>query len=302
MQGGNTLKSASRVEPRSIQFRAAFGAEAELLVRSRPPGGVDLPRGQREHMLLLSVGSPVDGSKVQSVLRTEDRRHDWNQCPQGHVTFVPAGFPFQWDWSYQSDSVHLTLLPSFLEGVSKALAKGDDSEQPILKPLFRVMDQELGELLRHLEREARDEFLGKDLVTSSLLTQIAVRIQRLCRSGEASWRPPVALRSLSAADRAHCTSLLERRLDERIPLAELAAEVGLSPYHFSRQFKKATGFPPHEYQLQLRVARARILLREAPARSIADLAVELGFSDESHFRRHFKRIVGLTPGRFRAQQ
>ena len=82
----------------------------------------------------------------------------------------------------------------------------------------------------------------------------------------------------------------------------LAATVGLSTYHFARSFRAALGVPPHEYQLQRRIERARQLLRTRPSLTVAAIAVELGFADESHFRRHFKRVVGLTPGRFRQQQ
>jgi AraC family transcriptional regulator len=93
--------------------------------------------------------------------------------------------------------------------------------------------------------------------------------------------------------------MMEDRLDENVSLAELAGELRLSPFHFARLFKEATGFPPHEYQLQLRVRRAQKLLLQTPRRTVAEIACELGFADESHLRRHFKRIVGMTPGQFR---
>ena len=59
---------------------------------------------------------------------------------------------------------------------------------------------------------------------------------------------------------------------------------------------RATGLPPHAYLLQTRILRAKALL--AHGRAITDAAYELGFVDQSHFHRHFKRIVGLTPGEF----
>ncbi len=92
------------------------------------------------------------------------------------------------------------------------------------------------------------------------------------------------------------------RLSDNISLTELADTFGLSPFHFSRVFKQATGFPPHEFQLRLRVEKARELLLARPRKTVAEIAATLGFADESHFRRHFRRVVGTTPGRFRAQQ
>jgi AraC family transcriptional regulator len=82
-------------------------------------------------------------------------------------------------------------------------------------------------------------------------------------------------------------------------LEEMAAMVGLSPYHFARQFKAASGLPPHQFLITRRVERAQQLLREKGNLSLAEVAIDVGFSDQSQFCFHFKRIVGATPGRFR---
>lgn len=301
MSSAAKAQSASHVDPTSIESRTSIGGGAELLVRHRPPGSVDLAHGQREHMLMCSVGSPVRGSAVRSVLRTANGCREWTSCPQGHVTFVPSGFPMKWDWSYESESVHLTMLPSFLEELVAGF-DGHDGERPQLKPLFRVLDHGMNSLLHQLRDEAAGDRLGKSLVTSSLLQLIATRIYRIGNSTPSSTgvnRDPVGF-SASACRRS--IEILSDRLDENISLSELASEFNLSPFHFARVFKRATGFPPHEYQLQLRITRARELLCRQPGKSIADIACELGFADESHFRRHFRRIVGTTPGQFRTQQ
>ncbi|MGD8921352.1 MAG: AraC family transcriptional regulator [Gammaproteobacteria bacterium] len=294
-------QSASSVDPTSIESRASFDVGAGLIVRRRPPGGVDLAYGQKEHMLMCSVGKPVDNNTVRSVLRTANGRREWRSCPQGHITFVPAGFPIEWDWTYKSDSIHVTMLPSFLASVGEEFEK-QDGECPKLRPHFRIMDDGLRSLLYHLREEANSESLGKDLVTSSLLRLIAARVYRLNGSSIRDLDAGQDACRFSAADSRKSIEILNDRLDEKISLAEFAAEFGLSPFHFARVFKRATGFPPHEYQLQLRVARAQELLRSDLGKTIAEIACELGFSDESHFRRHFRRIVGTTPGQFRQQQ
>jgi len=84
---------------------------------------------------------------------------------------------------------------------------------------------------------------------------------------------------------------------DTIRLATLATLSGLSPWHFLRSFKLATGLTPHAFHIQAKIRRAQQQLHNGvpPARVAADL----GFADQSHFIRHFRSYVGTTPGRFR---
>jgi AraC-like DNA-binding protein len=82
----------------------------------------------------------------------------------------------------------------------------------------------------------------------------------------------------------------------------MAAIVHLSPYHFARQFKAATGLPPHQYLTTRRVERAQQLLRADGELGLAEVALRVGFSDQSQFSLHFKRIVGVTPRQFRISE
>jgi AraC family transcriptional regulator len=79
----------------------------------------------------------------------------------------------------------------------------------------------------------------------------------------------------------------------------MAAVARLSAYHFARQFKRATGLPPHQYLILRRVERAKQPLQGGGDLSLAEVAAGAGFSDQSQFSRHFKRLVGVTPGQFR---
>jgi AraC family transcriptional regulator len=92
---------------------------------------------------------------------------------------------------------------------------------------------------------------------------------------------------------------IEEHLHGCPSLARMAAVVGLNPYHFARQFKAATGLPPHEYVIVRRVERAKQLLQAGADLSLAEVALRAGFSDQSKLSRHFKRLVGVTPGQFR---
>lgn len=78
-----------------------------------------------------------------------------------------------------------------------------------------------------------------------------------------------------------------------MPLHALADVAELSPYHFLRSFKAATGLPPHAYRLAGRVRMAKRLLSSGLAAS--DTAIACGFADQSHFIRHFRRFTGQTP-------
>ena len=79
----------------------------------------------------------------------------------------------------------------------------------------------------------------------------------------------------------------------------MAAVARLSPYHFTRQFKASTGLPPHQYFILRRIERAKQFLQGVGDLPLAEVAAQAGFSDQIQFSRHFKRLVGVTPGQFR---
>jgi len=89
---------------------------------------------------------------------------------------------------------------------------------------------------------------------------------------------------------------LEENFAASVSLEDLAALVNLSPFYLARVFSAEVGLPPHAYQTQVRVRRARDLLLRG--RSVTGAAHETGFADQSHLTRHFKRLVGVPPGRY----
>ncbi|KPI15432.1 transcriptional regulator, AraC family [Actinobacteria bacterium OV450] len=90
--------------------------------------------------------------------------------------------------------------------------------------------------------------------------------------------------------------LLDERVVAGLSLPEAAGLIQAHPAHLVRSFSAAFGIAPHQYLIARRVALARRLLLDG--RPAAEVAVAAGFHDQSHFTRHFKRIVGTTPGRF----
>lgn len=95
---------------------------------------------------------------------------------------------------------------------------------------------------------------------------------------------------------------IDRHMDERLTLDRLAREAHLSKYHFARIFRDETGVPPATYVRDARLRRAKELLDADTDRTLADIALDTGFYDQSHFTRNFKQAEGRTPGRFREER
>ncbi|MBR8741552.1 AraC family transcriptional regulator [Nocardiopsis sp. MG754419] len=133
---------------------------------------------------------------------------------------------------------------------------------------------------------------GERLTASSLARQgLAMLLrahgrERVPEPMELSARPEV----LRARD------LLSRDLATPPTLEELAAAVGLGPFALNRAFRARYGLPPHAYLNQLRVDRARALL--LTGRRVGEVAVEVGFADQPHLTRHFRRHLGVPPGAY----
>ena len=83
---------------------------------------------------------------------------------------------------------------------------------------------------------------------------------------------------------------------DNISMQQLANLVHLSPFYLARLFQKTVGLPPHAYQIQRRLLKAKSLIHQG--KKLSDVALDCGFSDQSHLSRHFKRLLGLAPGAY----
>ena len=92
---------------------------------------------------------------------------------------------------------------------------------------------------------------------------------------------------------------VREQLAEDISVEALSGLVELSPFHFSRVFKQATGMSPLQFVTRERIARAQQLIRET-SRSLIEIALEIGYTSPSHFAQVFRRVVGVTPTDFRS--
>ena len=140
--------------------------------------------------------------------------------------------------------------------------------------------------------------IGGQLLIDSLKTALTVHLLRhYCTTVP---RLSSYTDGRSSANLAIVTDYIQSHLHQDLTLLELSAIAQISPYHFLRLFKKSLGVTPHQYILQRRIDRAKELLQFTD-RSISDIAIQVGFCDQSHLTRWFKRSLGITPKQFRAR-
>ncbi len=94
---------------------------------------------------------------------------------------------------------------------------------------------------------------------------------------------------------------LESHIDRDIKLAEMAQIMNMSSSYFCRAFQQETGLSPHQFILQLRIQKAKQLLRQMPQMPIMDVAISCGFTNQSMLNKHFRKVVGITPTQYRKQ-
>ncbi|MBD2773967.1 helix-turn-helix domain-containing protein [Iningainema tapete] len=107
---------------------------------------------------------------------------------------------------------------------------------------------------------------------------------------------------LSSLQLRHIIEYLHYHLTEELSLIDLAAQINLSAYHFARLFKNSLGLSPHQYMLQNRVERAKKLITVSAHSNLTEIGLQVGFYDQAHFTKAFKRVVGVSPKAFSKQQ
>ena len=215
--------------------------------------------------------------------------------PVGAISLVPAGSPARWRWSGRRD-----LLAIYLESglVAQVAAEAFDLDPARLTvpPLDCVDLPHLRAAIEAVGAELTAGGAGGRLAAESLANVLAVHLirhvltPRRAARGRDGTLPRGRLRAV--------VEYIEEHLGAGPSLEQMAAVARLSAYHFARQFKATTGLPPHQFVIARRVERARELLQGGTDLCLAEVAADVGFSDQSQFSRHFKRALGVTPGQF----
>lgn len=182
----------------------------------------------------------------------------------------------------------LFIHPELVRRTSTEL-RGKDSGLPFFSTVV-ISEREV--IARYLELHFSFEHSSSKLEREArLLNLLASLIERFAEEGRVA---PASSAERRAVTRA-CDYLIEHHA-ENVSLETLAGMASLSPFHFNRLFSAQFGVPPHQFQTLLRIARVKALLREGW--SIPQAAMQAGFFDQSHLNRHFKRVVGVTPGQY----
>lgn len=165
------------------------------------------------------------------------------------------------------------------------IAPGADVDDPVMRGL-------IGALLPAFETPALASKLFLDHMGLALCTHMAVTY------GEAREVQPVRSGGLAVWQSRRATEIIDAGLDGDLQVADLARACNLSPSYFARAFKMSMGMTPHQWLNRRRIDKAMDLLR-ATHRPVAEVAMDCGFADQSHFTRVFSQIVGIPPGRWR---
>lgn len=217
----------------------------------------------------------------------------------GALFITMSGVPYQFRWtrlSVEPIEVVLCLLSVPLFERAVAETHGERAGDAHLRNASAVQDPALIALLAPLRAEL-DAQAPSALLIAGLGQALAVQLAR--RYMDVGAAPGEA--TLPAYKLRVVTSWMEHHLDQPFHLGALAAMAGISAFHFNRLFKRATGLPPSQYQIKLRIDAARRLLRETDT-SVVDVANMVGYSNPSHFAQLFRKHAGMSPSDYRRQR
>ncbi|WP_423822451.1 AraC family transcriptional regulator [Salinisphaera sp. SPP-AMP-43] len=156
---------------------------------------------------------------------------------------------------------------------------------------------------RHLLLAARPALSAQQGASALFIDQIAMALATHVAHtyGSMRTRPEVKTGALARWQERRARELIAANLAGNLTLADLASACELSIRHFTRAFRQSTGMSPHAWLLQLRVEKAKNLLATS-RHMLAEIALDCGFSDQSHMTRVFQRYLGVTPAEWRRLQ
>lgn len=217
-------------------------------------------------------------------------RDGWSETSSmpGDATILPPGTPSRWLVDGELDVVTLSFAPHLIEGASRP-DRFNRLRFAFADPLGTALTRQV---LSELYAPATDE---RDSYVGALVSALTAHILRGA-SGQGRADIP---NTFSSAHRLHgVMSMIRDHPEEEHALEQLSATAGLTPSHFCRVFRKATGSTPHQFVMKTRLDRARHLLMQSDL-SLAQIAESLGFKNQSHFTRAFRQHFEETPSDFR---
>lgn len=294
-----------RTSPRGLENYIAGRA----LVGGNDPAWADIfvqiysRNSFQEPILVPAVAEPLIVWVIagDAVVEERDLDGEWISNTVGADDFflTRSPTPYQMRWRSTGETpfqvMHLYLSVALFDRVANEMLGCGSA--PTLRDVSGEKDEQLSHILALIHRELAAEGKGSQVFIQGLAQSLVVHLIRDYTAGEAvanrqNALPGVKLRRVAAH--------LQDHLTEPLNLSKLAELAGMSEFHFSRMFKKATGLSPSRYFIRQRVARAQQLLQEGGA-SIIEIAMSVGYSSPSHFAQVFKRETGLPPSHYRRE-
>jgi AraC family transcriptional regulator len=251
------------------------------------PGEIKTPRLGFENQTLVGIIWTGNVKEVGGQRRSISSRNA--------VSISPVGVALQEQVSSGMEFTNLWLMPTLLSRVAREMELQDRFE---VVPQWGIRDEQIEIIATAAECEIRSDLGVGNLFMESLATALAAHVLARYSSRRPAIRESRA--RMSPMQLRRSTDFIEANLGEELHLSELAANVGLSAYYFCRMFKQSTNLSPHQFVLRKRIEQSQHLLKKHNL-PIIEIAAQLGFSDQSHFSRVFRSVVGTTPRRYSRQ-
>jgi AraC family transcriptional regulator len=225
------------------------------------------------------------------------KEHD-GVFPVGSFWMLPAGEPGFFSWESTDEAVTFMVEPQVLQQTALEI-ECLTTDKLELQPIFKAADPQIYALALQFKQELQTNSLGGELYGESLANLLNIHLLRnYCTSRPVlrSYRGGLSTKKLQRA-----IDYIQAHLNEKLSLEAIAIELNLSVHYFCELFTQSTGMPPYKYVLQQRVDRAQQLLQDTQ-KSLSEIALDCGFANQSHLNRHFTKLIGISPKKYRDRQ
>ncbi|HEY0106389.1 MAG TPA: AraC family transcriptional regulator [Rhizomicrobium sp.] len=273
----------------SKQSRAWTGGEALLLARRGRGERTDFNHRSDRHAIALHI----EGANTTLAVRRNGGQQQLGGCSLGQVMTIPAHHAVE-GWSdFPQEYRHVVVLLD-TRMVDDVLEGENLPATPAFAYCRDIGDGAIAGRMHEVQMEIDNPGLMGRLYVESLCCEIAVRaVRRQAAAPLATARGGLTPRRLRMVK-----DYIESNFVSDITLSDLAAVAGVSYAHFCRAFHTSVGMASHQYIVRRRIEMAKDLLANSNL-PIAEIAPTVGFGDQSHLTKHFRRIVGTTPRQFR---
>lgn len=261
-----------------------------LVNQFRHPPGEAMCQFNDEHTVCLSLAvRPVRS------LHIRDGKTHTGLYGKGDMSITPAQVPLFARWQDEDHFLEIRIAAQFVESVARETLDKDPDQFELFSE-FRMRDPQLEAIALLLFTELQHESSGSKLYIESLSNVLAVHLLRQYVTA----KPHITVYEggLSQRQLVQVLDYINDHLDQEIKLADLAALLGMSQFHFCHLFKQAIATTPYQYLLQQRIERAKQLLKQTD-QSIAEIAFQCGFNSHSHLTKQFRKLTGVTPTIYR---